>query len=173
MSSSHQGGSADEFVRNARIITAGMMSGIVVFAVIATALLLGKEPGEPLIGYLAAAFGLLALVVRFIVPERIVSAQRRQLCERLKDSPGDPSAEALGSMFQTKTVLENAVLEFAAFFALVACIVTGHLWVLGVAAVMLIVMALLFPSRSQFEHWSRDQLELIQAGRRARRQHRT
>ena len=53
------------------------------------------------------------------------------------------------------------MLESAAALAPIAYHIEGQIWVFGITALMVVVMALFFPTNSRVERWVENQGELI------------
>lgn len=141
---------ADQVGRISQIIVGALITGQVMFGAVAATLRLGK-PGEiGLISYLGAGFASLMVVLSLFLRQQMASRLIGQLAE---PGPTDWRA-ALAGVYQTRTIVTNAVLEGAGIFNGVACIVEGHWLSLAIMGVMVALMALTFPSQSQFEAWA-------------------
>jgi hypothetical protein len=60
----------------------------------------------------------------------------------------------LAPVYVSKTLLSDTPLEGAAFFNGIAYIIDGHWMTLAVVFAILAMMAITFPSQSQFESWA-------------------
>ena len=99
----------DQQVRIVQNIAAALMAGPVIFGVIVIVISMGKQPGEPLVGYIAAGYTVMALVVWAIVPAKMAKSQfsRDGVKSDLGDSPDrDHLAIRLAPLFKTKTIIE-------------------------------------------------------------------
>lgn len=152
-------------VRTMQIICAAMMFGVIVFGVIAVAVRRQQAPGAEvegavLIAYLAAGFGVLMVVMRSIVPGQVVRTNIQQLVKtrRLEDL----QRKDLYPSYQTRMIVACALLESAGFFNLIAYIMAGQLWSIGIVAVLLVLMAMAFPTSDSVENWADDELRQLQ-----------
>lgn len=158
----------DETLRSTQIIAGALIAGVVMFGVVATFVGAGADPGEPLVGYIAILFAVSGLVMRSVFPGTITARKRNEIRARVVSGEIDESHEmtaALYPLYQTKTIIEYALIEGPAFFVLIAFIVTSRTWVLAVAAALLAVMVLTFPTRARLEGWIRNQLQLMELDR--------
>lgn len=138
--------------RTSQIICGVLIMGVVSFGVVA--FLIGKagQPKLPVISMGAAGFGLMAVVMRFVVPMVVVNGMKAGL----KQTASEDLLNQLAGVYQTKTIIAFALLEGAAFANLVAYLFEGQMWSYGVVAFLLGVMAISFPSQGQFESWAED-----------------
>lgn len=148
-----------------RIITFALIGGVVAFGAVAFVIGSDKQPGDMLIAYMAAGFSVLMLVLRSIVPAIAVAAARDQ---QLKPSPGedavdrDQAESKLCQLFQTRQILRNALPEGAAFFCLVAYIITVQWWLYAIVFVLIALMVFSLQTRAQLDHWIDDQMQLLE-----------
>ena len=151
-----------QVVRVMQIVVFALISGVVVFAVIAAILSHGKPPGDPFLAYIARGFAVLMIVLRSVIPRVIVASQAQQLTAGLNvenDEDVNDVVTRLCGAYQSRVIMENAMLEGAAFFNLIAYMQATHTWSLGVAAALLAIMAIAFPTRGKVEAWVNEQLE--------------
>ena len=73
--------------------------------------------------------------------------------------------ERLLGLYNTRTILGGAMLEGAAFFALVTYMVERDPVGLAGAILLILGVALHFPTRSRVIRWSEEQLELLKRER--------
>lgn len=138
--------------RQAMIVVGALLTGMLMFACVTA--VMAKDPAEnapailSLIGLSSAG---LTVLLRLIVPSSIVS----QAVSKLNAESDDQSArQVLAGLYLTKTIIGAALLEGAGFFNLVAYLLTRSPWNLGAAGVMAALMAITFPSQSQFDSWA-------------------
>lgn len=159
-----------------RIITGALIAGVVVFLAITfvvrsdqqgpifvTAPDLGLSSIFVLLGLVGA---LLCVLAAYFVPPLLVANQRRQLAEgRFVMGPNKevPKNETLGlvMIYQSQMIVSLALLEGAAFFNAIAFMLEGSPLSLGLALLLLGVMALWFPTRSGLESWLAEQSILL------------
>jgi len=141
------------------IITFGMIMGVVFFAAV-TILIGDKKPpqGEPLVSYVMAGMALLCLMASTVVPSLVV---RTQEAEKSRDGQQPDYMTYLG-IFQTKTIIQFALLEGAAFGNLVAVFIEGTQWSLLIAAALVLVMIILLPLPARIDSWIRHRREMGQ-----------
>ncbi len=108
-----------------------------------------------MLSVVAVGFAVVSVVARFLVPALIVRGSASSSSGR-RSSP----ERSLVTMFQTKLIIEMALLEGAAFFALVAYMLERQLWLLTVPAVLLLLMALNFPTSTRLDRWLAEQEQL-------------
>jgi hypothetical protein len=156
-----------------QIVVAAMAGGIAVFAAVVLALDLGGQgggqPAATLVTYLAVAVAAVALVVSLVVPAVITAKARQNIIAgkppipnpRLPLPPEVGQVGPLAAVYQTRLIVAAGVLEGAAFFNLIACMIEGHLLSVVAAAVMLLAILSLFPTRSRLEDWIENQLKVI------------
>jgi hypothetical protein len=153
------------FVLVSQIISFALIGGVVMFAAIAFLIGPNQPGGGPLVAYLAAGFAGIALVLQAFVPALVVSANRNSyLNSQPRQDPRD-RAEAetrLMPLFQTKHIIRMALLEGAAFFCLVAYLVSGLLWLYAIVAALVALMVVSLPTRSALDHWLEEQLQLLE-----------
>jgi hypothetical protein len=161
-----------------QIIVAAMVGGCLFF--LAIALVVRPNPtaaggdGQPLLTWigLAAAGG--ALVLRMIVPGRVVAIGRLAMVKEidraiLGSSPnlledpvhGGQLAGRLAALFMTRTIVACAIVEGATFFLLVVYFAEGQLLALGAAIFLILVLGGNFPTRSTFLPWIDGQARRI------------
>lgn len=85
-----------------------------------------------------------------------------QARDKLDGTPPSDQLQRLAQVFQTKTLIACAVLDGAAFFALVALLLEDHVASLAVAAVMLALILSHFPSSAGVTHWIEQRRQHIE-----------
>jgi hypothetical protein len=137
------------------------------------------SPNMELVGYLVQGIALMALVMRAIVPRMIISAGRKTIFENLRseaekqgagtrnrgfDAVESEAGRRLIELMQRKTIIGAALVEGSAFLSLIAYML-GHSTIsLAVAAVLLVLMALTFPSIDRSSSWIESQMQLLKDG---------
>jgi len=156
-----------------QIIMASLVGGCVFFLAVVLSIRLrgGAAPAGPgpLLAYVAVGFAVMALVARAVVPTVLVRAGLRRLAARQTEA-SDPAGAvaALWRLFSTRTIVCGAILEGAAFFALVAYLVEGAAIALAVALLLIAALALHFPTRSGTARWIQRQRESLEQERQFR-----
>jgi hypothetical protein len=116
-------------------------------------------------------FTVMALVGRAVVPSAIVSAGVRRLAQSHSQET-DPTAviTALWGLLHTRTIVAGALLEGVAFFALISYMLEKSPLALLLAVVLIIALAMHFPTRSWADRWIEARLESMDQDRQFGRQ---
>lgn len=160
-------------VRTMQIVVLAMAAGVTVFGVVTVVVNANAPAGgnraETLIAYLAAALAGVAIVASIVVPAILANAARQRIIT------GKPPARTfsfsfppeigeigpLAAAYQTRLIVASAILEGAAFFNLIAYVIAGQTFNLVAAAVMLVALLSLLPTRARLEDWIENQLTII------------
>ncbi len=168
-------------VRVVQIIVASLAMGLTIFAGIAMSLRMNQQQQQApqqqqndFLAYFAVGFAVVMLAVRRIVGASTATRHRKNIAAGTAIMPGFGGApvsavtdgDRLLVAFQQKTILESAMVEGPAFFVVVAYLVIGQAWLLGLAAVLLVVLVVPFPTYERVEDWVRYQLELLELEKR-------
>ncbi len=131
----------------------------------------------PLISLIAVAFGIMNLAMSFVVPKLVVDQGRRKVALAGPDAvtQSDPSGPKqlypagytgkLAALYQTQLIIGAALLEGAAFFAVIAYLLERSPIALLTALVLLGVMFTRFPTGDRVNNWLDQQLSLLQEER--------
>ena len=150
-----------------RVIHLALVAGCLSFAAIV--IYLRSQPGAavaelPVLSFAGIALATMTAMAAVVVPGMLAANARREL------APGDVSAPETDprwwNLYQTRLIIVAALLEGTVFFQLVAFLVEGMPWNLGLGAVFLVGLALLFPTRERVERWIRAQHEMAEQERR-------
>ena len=136
--------------RTTRIIVFALCMGVVTFGVVAV-MSAPQQPAAGTLTYASLGFAGLAGVLSLTIPQVVIRSGRRKVASGNWGSASrtpipletDPGKLAAG--FQTATIVGCALLEGAAFFALLAHMTEGHLLSLVAAGALLVGIALHFP----------------------------
>lgn len=123
-------------VRVMQIITLAMAMGVLAFGVVAVLLIRPEVAAEPMIAYVAFALAIPLAIASFIVPRLVVNSQ-----------------PATVESFQTGLIVGLALVEGAAFLNLVAYLIEGQVYSLGMAAILLALMLIRFPTTAGVSDW--------------------
>ena len=165
-----------------QIIVAGLTTGCLAFMAIAVFLVqTGQAPAAesastPIITCTALGFAGMAIVVRMVVPKLVVSAGSKRIADGTWQMPTTAQGQAQTSqlverigdagkllvVLTTRTIVGGAILEGSAFFALVAYLIEQSPLALAAAIVLIIGVALHFPTRTSAAHWIEDQLAAVE-----------
>lgn len=161
-----QGGPAKALL-TMRIIWGALLQGVVVFAVIAIALIrngevLGADPftlSDPLV-LVGIVLGMACLVASYIMPPVVASSALKQVRKAEAGAKKVPGWEEwpAGSpryfmVFQTAFIVRAAILEAPTFFNLIAYMQTGSGIALVLAGVLMLFLAMLFPTETAVRDW--------------------
>jgi hypothetical protein len=167
-------------VRVMQIVAGTLLTGVLVFLVIAiaTASNRGPQRGEatlPVVSIVAVVMLMVQLPLAFFIPHSGIQAGTRRIASGAWQGPpgSDPTAYAsdtakLLAVRQTAMIIRSALLEGVAFLGCIAYMIEGRAIALGVVAVAVIVMLLTFPTRGRVRSWVEQQanrlVELRQDG---------
>ncbi len=177
-------GALQPLTRTCQIIVAALIMGVVSFLAIivlflpAQGLMVaapgGGAPGPapadsalPLITYIAVAMGLADLALSFVIPSFSVIKARREIAQRGASKIKGDDTGALAQVYQTQLIIGAAMLEGGAFFAAIAYMLERNPIALGMALVLLVVLAALFPIRDRISTWLDHQLGLLREERQS------
>lgn len=149
--------------RTLQIIVASMAIGLLGFG--AVALLQQPEPRDNPLTLAMLAVAAAAAVARLVMPPLVVAQAIRSW--KQQETPQDNSATKSGEsqrllqVYQTKTILETAVLEGAGFANILAYFLAGHWSSLLAAGLMLVGILASLPSQHAIAHWIERQSRRI------------
>jgi hypothetical protein len=162
-------------LRAMRIIHGALVASSLTFAVIA--FVLGQQGllppvADAILAYVGAAFAAVIALASLVLPPLIAAGWRRQVARGVSpvaavrayrpgyEMPAVGSDPHWWGLYQTQFLIRAALLESAVFFLLVAYLMTGAGWTLGVAAFFLLWLALLFPTLGRVQRWVQAQKDL-------------
>lgn len=152
--------------RSTQIIVGAMAAGIVSLLIVVLTINFDRgapRPKMPMLTYMAIALAPTALFVAMFFPGIVLRSQRQGILN------GRPKLEASATSFgtnipagaekvapyvggyQAAVILRSAILEGAAFFALVAYLLEGLWWSLATAALLLLFILAGVPTRARVE----------------------
>ncbi len=165
--------SVDAVTRTTQVIVCALAMGLLTFSGFAIFKRMDQQPEDGIFLIIGVVFAAMAIVMRFVVPPLIVSAQRKQIAGMLPDVSREPFAEdqqqadseafrQLYGLFQLKTIIAAAILEGAGFMNLIAYMNEGQMTSLIVAFVVMALVLMLFPTRSGVENWIEGEIATIE-----------
>jgi hypothetical protein len=166
-------------LRTMQIVASALMAGVLMFMAFALVKVLVLDAGRlavdtPLMSFLALGFFAMTAPISFVMPRVITQAALRQLLAGDWQAPqgADPRAyptvtAKLLAIYQASMIIGLGMLEGCAFFALIAYIVEGQHWVLGVAAAAIALMGCRFPTEPRVRAWLDQQADELAALRQA------
>jgi hypothetical protein len=139
-------------------IAMGAVTALAIFVFLRMQGQFPPPPDPPLVSAIAWGVGILDLLVYMLVSRQVPAINRR----RLATAGAGGSPEEWLNVYQSRLIIQLALLEGATFFFLIAYLLEGLPWNLVGAGVMLLGMLTLFPTRSGIESWIANQRELAQ-----------
>lgn len=144
--------------RAMQIIVAALACGVMSFLGVVLFVIPAAAPGDRLLTYISAFVGFLAPVTATFVPRLIESIQREAIAAQRATASNAPYiSESLREMtalvggYQTRLIVRCALIEGAAFFAIVAFLIERQVLSLAVAGALLLAMLSCFPTRWKVE----------------------
>lgn len=153
-------------VRIMQILILSLMLGILIFAGIAVFVNSQARPQQkvltsPLVftvlGIIAAVIN---IVLRLFVPGLVSTAVLGNIAK--KRGQDNITKLDVYPAYLSGLLVGAALLEGAAFFNIVAVLITREYWTLGVAGVLLALMAAAFPTLDRVDYWAEEQLRDLQ-----------
>ena len=117
--------------------------------IITSALMIG------MLAYVGVLIAVQIVALRFFIPGLFIKTQIKSV----KHSELEQVSERLPQLYQTQLIIALAMLEGSAFFNLIAYLIEGNWFSLGIAGFMLALMALMFPTENRFESWAESVAE--------------
>jgi uncharacterized membrane protein YqjE len=141
-----------------QIIVGALAFGVMSFLCVVLFAIPAAAPGERLLTYLSALFGFLAPAAAMFIPRLIESKQSEAIAAQRSGAANAPNIpESLREVatlvggYQTRLIIRCALIEGAAFFAIVAFMIERQLLSLVVAGALLLALLSCFPTRSKVE----------------------
>jgi hypothetical protein len=172
---------ARRVIRTVQIIVASLAMGLIIFGGIAMSVRTNQQQQQPqapppqppqqpddILAYFAVGLAVVMLAVRRIVGSSTVARQRKNIAAGTAVMPSGSATDGdrLLMVFQQKTIVESAMVEGPAFFVLIVYLIAGQTWLLGLAAVLLVMLVVPFPTYERVEDWVKYQLELLEIEKR-------
>ncbi len=157
----------DKVLRIMQIIAGALIAGMLSFAGVASFIVLGqgKQAGQPqvvnqVLPFLAMGVFFLNVILSFIVPKMISRFSVKGVAKMVEDGTLTDPKELLGrllSVAQTKTIVALALIEGAAFLALIVVIVSKSFATMSVASASFCFMMAHFPTKLKLARWLEEQ----------------
>lgn len=151
-------------VKTMQIIWFALIAGVGTFSGVAIFLHPEVPAANLVLSRFLLFFAPMSVVMSFVVPGMIGRSAVKQSLPELQSADAEVAYPRLAVFYQTSLIVALALLEGAAFFALMAYQLEGVWWTLLVAAVLGFFMLLHFPTVGRVEAWCRTQLETIRMG---------
>lgn len=146
-----------------QIIVGALAAGVFMFFMVTLFVTAGGEAGPPempLLTYMSLAIAPAAILVALLFPGALIRSQREAILAGVATlhpssadkSPAPDSHSKLMRLiggYQTALIIRCAILEGAAFFALIAYMLEGQTWILLVVGILLLFLISGVPTRSR------------------------
>lgn len=147
---------AEKWLNAGRIVHASMCAFLLLFGGVAL-LVVGGDPPKfgsfHFISYLSAGYSIFSLFASTIVPNFIATSQRKAISD-VSDT------ESFVRLFQNKSLIGWALLEGPGLFVICGYLIDKQAWVLGFALVLLLLLIVRAPTKTQMEYFVAQQMEL-------------
>jgi hypothetical protein len=165
-----------------RIILLALVLGCVFFLIVVLILRASNNLANdtaPMMTAMAFVFGAVSWVLSVVIPRRVAALWRKQIARGVapsgQSSPANPvageqrsgmeDARSLCVLYQSQMIIGAAMLEGAIFFNLIAYMMEGDPFSLGVALALLLALIWRIPTRNGVENFLVEQGELLQQER--------
>jgi hypothetical protein len=156
-------------LRVAQILVLAMVAGVLVFGVITLVVGAGFQPmqDEAIISLAMVLFAITAVLARLFVPSLVTRTSCQQIVDRSgaagMPGSGEPVVDdnQLAALFLKEKIIANALLEGACFALLVAFMLEGQAYTLGLAVLLVIGLAAGFPTQSSLDNWLQDKRRML------------
>lgn len=135
-------------LRAAQIIVAAMTAGVVIFALVSTFVQLGTESDPDFERMLLLGLGGLGLFlsIGFVAARSLL---QKKLTERMRRDPEFPrDGDPVPQEFVARIITSVALVEGFGLAGCVVRLITGNPWALAAPAIAVLVMGLLFPTKT-------------------------
>lgn len=175
MSSGMQDEDLGPVLLTTRIIIGSLIAGLVVFLTIVVVVIKPEAEARLLLTYPAVAAALVAPFASFALSRAVAAGARTQIArgawEPARQESAGPretgdDASKLLAVYQTRQIIGAAIIEGAAFFALIVYMLEGSNLAAGAGVLLTASLLFFFPTRDGLRRWLEDQVEGVQEQRR-------
>ncbi len=150
-------------VRGLQVVVSALAAGATFFAgivLVAKSGAIGWEPNP--VSWIAVGFASFALVLSIVVPGTVSRAALSRISpESLRSANEATELELLFPVYQQRCIMACGLLEGAAFFNLVAYQLNAFVGSLAMAAMLIVLILVRFPSVAGMQLWLRDRIQEI------------
>ncbi len=152
------------FVRSIQIITLALLQGVVIFGIIVLFINKAVVDGKPgILTWIAVGFSCLMIMNHIMIPQLISKAMLDRISTAdLRGQSDLEGFERVFGIFRAQHIVACALLEGAAFFCFVTYMVEKNWMPLGAAVVLMIMIAIRFPTAAKVQFWVEDRIREIQ-----------
>lgn len=153
-------------VRVLKIITFAMVTGVLLFMGVALAMNEGAIDGEAkIVSWVGLGMACLMTVNHLVVPNIVARAASNKVnAQEVRNADEADKFSLVFPAFQIRHIVACAMLEAAAFMNLVFYMLTAYVGNLAAASVLVVLIAIRFPSVSGVEFWVQDRTREIEMG---------
>ncbi len=153
-------------VRVLKLITFAMVLSVLVFMGVTLAMNEGAIDGEAeIVSWVGLGMACLMTVNHLVVPNIVAkAASNRVNAQEIRNADEAKKFSLVFPAFQIRHIVASAMLEAAAFMNLVFYLLTAYVGNLAAAAVLVVLIAIRFPSVSAVEFWVQDRTREIEMG---------
>jgi hypothetical protein len=163
-------------LRTMQIIAAALLMGVLVFLFVVLYMVLVQNQGQPLgppqdlplVSLIAAVILVLNAPLVFVMPQILTQSSVKQIAAGTWKPPQgvsgagfDTDTDKLLAVKQRTMLISLALIEGAAFCALIGFLLEGQYLALGVVGLAVILMLALFPSEGRVRAWLDQQLQRV------------
>jgi hypothetical protein len=149
-------------VRILQIISAALMMGVLSFLFVVLMVTAGdvlRRDNPTLITVIAAGVGMLIILIHFVFPPMITSAQLRSLGGSGWNQLDDAARrERIMGVHRVQHIIGLAVLEGAAFLNLIALMIGHSMFSTAMVVLLLSLMLAKFPTETKVSWWVQEKL---------------
>ncbi len=161
----------EKVLRTIRVIAGALVAGVVLFAVVACVIVFRPAPvappvkaehaaGQTLLVSLSALFACGAVVLSFVIPNTFAKVTMQMVSKMTQEGTASGPKELFGRLLSAarmRMIVAMALVEGAAFFGLIAFIVTKSVVPLAIVGGLLFVLTIHFPTKFKLARWLEGQ----------------
>jgi hypothetical protein len=149
-------------IRIVQIISAALMMGVLSFLFVVLMVTAGdvlRRDNPPLIAVIAAGVGILIILIHFVLPRVITSAQMKSLRSSEWNQLDEATrTDRIMGVHRVQHIIGLAVLEGAAFLNLIALMIGHSMFSTVMVVLLLSLMLAKFPTETKVSWWVQEKL---------------